>query len=213
MPERFLIAEKEKFNPMKKLIALIFLTYSLQCFSQDEDSLEEKGFDPTNLFTGGSVSINLGGYNNTFLAGLNPHFGYTFSKWIDAATVFNFQYYTARDQFNNKYRSTTYGLGVFTRIYPVSFIFIQAQPEYNFIKQKFIPFSGTTLKDNIGVPSLLVGAGYIPSRSGKNSFSYLSVLVDVLKDINSPYIDGNRRLIPIVRAGFNIGLNRNRNRR
>ncbi|MBA2562923.1 MAG: hypothetical protein H0V14_08415 [Chitinophagaceae bacterium] len=212
MLERFLIVEK-KINPMKKLMAIIFLTCSLPCFCQDEDSLAEKGFDPTNLFTGGSVSVNLGGYNNTFLAGVNPHFGYTFSRWIDAAAVINFQYYTTRDQFNNKYRSTTYGLGLFTRIYPVRFIFLQAQPEYNFIKQKFIPFSGTTSKDNINAPSLLVGAGYTSSRSDKNTFTYLSILVDVLKDINSPYIDGNGNLIPIIRAGFNIGLNRNRNRR
>ncbi|MEP6594705.1 MAG: hypothetical protein ABJA71_02115 [Ginsengibacter sp.] len=197
---------------MKKLITVIFLFCNVHTFAQDEDSETHKGFDATNLFTGGSVSfgLGLGGYNKTFLAGLNPYFGYTFAKWIDAAFVVNFQYYTARNISDDKYRSTTYGPGIFTRIYPVRFLFIQAQPEYNFIKQKYIPVSGTSLKDNLRVTSLLLGAGYISSRSDKNSFTYLSILFDVLKDPYSPYVDGYGKLIPVVRAGINIGLNRKR---
>ncbi len=197
---------------MKKLITVIFLFCNVYCFAQDEDSEIHKGFDATNLFTGGSVSFGLGfgSYNKTFLAGLNPHFGYTFAKWIDAAFVVNFQYYTAKDIYDNKYRSTTYGPGIFTRIYPVRFLFVQAQPEYNFIRQKYIPVSGTSLKDNLRVTSLLLGAGYTSSRSDKNSFTYLSILFDVLKDPYSPYVDGYGKLIPVVRAGINIGLNRKR---
>lgn len=198
---------------MKKLLPILFLSCNLCAFSQDEEEEIPKGYDPTNFFTGGSLSINLGGYNNTFLIGLNPHFGYTLAKWIDIATIVNFQYSSARDNFNNRYRNTTYGAGLFTRIYPVRFLFLQAQPEYNFIKLKFIPFAGSSLKDNLKVPSVLVGAGYISSRSDKNTFTYLSVLVDVLKDVNSPYVDGYGRLIPVVRFGFNIGLNRKYNSR
>jgi len=197
---------------MKKLITVIFLFCNVYCFAQEEDSESHKGFDATNLFTGGSVSLGLGfgGYNKTFLVGINPHFGYTFAKWIDAAVVLNFQYSSAKDLYDTKYRSTTYGPGVFTRIYPVRFLFVQAQPEYNFIKQKFIPVSGTSLKDNFRVTSLLLGAGYTSSRSDKNSFTYLSILFDVLKDPYSPYVDGYGKMIPVIRAGINIGLNRKR---
>ena len=200
---------------MKKLITVVFFFYNLCCFAQREDSVELRGFDATNLFTGGSVSFGLGfsSYNKSFLAGINPHFGYTFAKWIDAAFVINFQYYSARGIYNDKYRSTTYGPGIFTRIYPVRFLFIQAQPEYNFIKQKYIPVSGTSLKDNLRVTSLLLGAGYTSSRSDKNSFTYLSILFDVLKNPYSPYVDGYGRIIPVIRAGINIGLNRKRNSR
>ena len=198
---------------MKKLATIIFLFCNVYCFAQEEDSESHKGFDATNLFTGGSVSLGLGfgGYNKTFLAGINPHFGYTFTKWIDAALVLNFQYYSAKDLYDAKYRSTTYGPGIFTRIYPVRFLFIQAQPEYNFIKQKYIPIASTSLKDNFRVTSLLLGAGYTSSRSDKNSFTYLSILFDVLKDPYSPYVDGYGKMIPVVRAGINIGLNRKRN--
>jgi hypothetical protein len=195
---------------MKKLLAIIFMAYSACCFAQTKGSEKQSGFDVTNLFTGGSVSFGLGfgNYNKTFLAGVSPHFGYTFTKWLDAAVVANFQYSSVRNVYDDKFRNTTYGPGIFTRIYPVRFLFIQAQPEYNFIKQKYIPVSGPSIKDNFGVTSLLLGAGYISSRSGKNSFTYLSVLFDVLKNPYSPYVDGYGKIIPVVRAGINIGLNK-----
>jgi hypothetical protein len=34
--------------------------------------------------------------------------------------------------------------------------------------------------------------------------------VDVIKDKNSPYVDGYGNLLPIIIAGINIGLNRSR---
>ena len=182
--------------------------------AQDEPE-KQKGYDPTNWFTGGSISLGFGGGSSysTFIAGLHPHYGYTLAKWIDVAGVVNFEYQSQRDYYNNKFRNTTYGAGMFTRIYPVHFLFIQAEPEYNFIKQKYIPNSaGTSLKETLHATSFLIGGGYTTSRSDKNSFTYLSVLVDVIKDINSPYVDGYGNLVPIIRAGVNIGLNRGKRR-
>ncbi len=201
---------------MKKILASLLLLTCLNGFGQDEEfSDSTKGYDPTNLFLGGSLSLSLGGYQNGFLGGINPFIGYTFKKWIDAGFVVNFQYYSARDQsFSNvKYRSTTYGAGVFTRIYPVRFIFLQAQPEYNFINQKIIQQGFPDAKFSFNAPSLLVGAGYTTSRSDKNTFTYFSLLIDVLKDKNSPYIESDGSLIPVIRAGINFGLNREKKRR
>jgi hypothetical protein len=180
------------------------------CFAQDETE-KQKGYDPTNWFTGGSISLGYGGGSSysTFNIGLHPHFGYTLAKWIDIGTVANFEYQSQKDYYNNKYRTTIYGLGAFTRIFPVHFLFIQAEPEYNFIAQKTIPYnSGTTLRETLHAPSFLVGGGYTTSRSDKNSFTYLSILVDVIKNINSPYVDGYGNFLHIIRAGVNIGLNR-----
>lgn len=184
-------------------------------FAQEEEE-KEKGYDPTNWFTGGSISLGYGGGSSytTFIAGIHPHYGYTLAKWIDVAAVVNFEYQSQRDFYNNKFRNTTYGVGAFTRIYPLNFLFLQGGPEYNIIAQKYIPNgSGTTLKDKLNATSLLVGGGYITSRSDKNSFTYLSVLVDVIKDVNSPYVDGYGNLIPIIRAGVNIGLNRGKQKK
>jgi hypothetical protein len=199
------ILKSEIFRNAFLVTCSLFFTANI--FAQDE-SEKSKGSEPSNWFTGGSISLGAG--NGTFNAGLHPHFGYTIAKWIDAAGVVNFEYQTQRDYYNNKYRSTTYGLGVFTRIYPVHFLFIQAEPEYNFIKQKYIPTSGTSDRITLHAPSLLLGGGYTTSRSGANTFTYFSILVDVIKDINSPYVDGYGNLLPIIRAGVNIGLNRKR---
>lgn len=158
----------------------------------------------TNFFTGGSVSFGLGTYS--FNAGLHPHFGYTLNKWIDVAGVVNFEYNSQRDYYNNKYHNTTEGLGVFTRIFPVRFAFLQIQPEYNFITQKAIQPGAPTITSHLQAPSLLLGIGYTPSRSSKNTFSYFTLMIDVLKNINSPYVDGYGNSLPIIRAGFNIGL-------
>ena len=200
---------------MKSLmLAVGGLLLAAGCFAQEETQKEEekqKGYDPTNWFTGGSISLGFGGGSSytTFIAGVHPHYGYTIAKWIDVAAVVNFEYQSQRDYYNNKFRNTTYGLGVFTRIFPVHFLFLQAQPEYNFIKQKYIPNNaGTTMKASLNAKSFLVGGGYTTSRSDKNTFFYLSLLVDVVKDINSPYVDGYGNMVPIIRGGVNIGLNR-----
>ena len=190
------------------IIGLIF--FSLRTNAQD--SIYKKKFDPENLFIGGSISLGLGGYNNEFVAGIHPHFGYTLAKWIDVATLINFEYNSSKDIYNNKYHNTTYGLGVLSRIYPVNFLFLQVEPEYNFIALKFIPDVGSVQKLKVNAPSLLIGAGYVTSRSDKNSFTYLSILIDVLKDPNSPYIDGNGNSILVIRAGINIGLTTRRTR-
>ncbi|MDQ6757977.1 MAG: hypothetical protein M3004_13705 [Bacteroidota bacterium] len=196
---------------MKIFKPIVPLVFSLLCAINLSAQKENKNtYDPSNWFTGGSISLALG--NGSFNAGLHPHYGYTIAKWVDAAAVANFEYQSQRDIYNNKYRTTVYGAGVFTRIYPVHFLFLQAQPEYNFIAQKYIPYntSASNKKANLHAPSLLLGGGYTTSRSDKNSFSYLSILIDVVKDKNSPYIDGYGNLLPIIRAGINIGLNRRR---
>ncbi len=191
---------------MKIIISLLLLFTGTSCFAQDDSTSKEKYHGP-GLFTGGSVAFGLGGYNSRFVAGLNPHLGYALAKWADAGIAVNFQYQSSKDFYDNKYRHKTYGLGVFTRVYPVRFLFIQAQPEYNITSLKFIPFAGNTTKDNVSAPSLLLGAGYAASRSSySNTFSYISILFDVLKETNSPYVDGYGKLIPVVRAGFNIGI-------
>lgn len=189
-------------------LAISFL-FASTSFAQEGETEKPEGSDPTNWFTGGSISLGLG--NGSFNAGLHPHFGYTVAKWVDVAGVVNFEYLAQRDGFNNKYRTTIYGLGAFARIYPVHFIFLQAQPEYNIIAQKYIPATGSgPLKETLNAPSFLVGGGYTTSRSDKNSFTYLSILIDVIKDVNSPYVDGYGNMLPIIRAGVNIGLNRKR---
>src|ERR1043165_4905339 len=102
---------------MKKILTLASLVSVLFSNAQDSTRKKSGGYDPENLFVGGSISLSLGGYQNGFLIGLNPYIGYKFLSFMDAGVVINYQHYSEKDFYDNKYRSNTFGGGVFTRIY------------------------------------------------------------------------------------------------
>lgn len=209
--------KKRKQVPRIILAAFVFLVAATLVHAQDE---EDRGFKKENLFTGGSITLSF--FNGQTLLGANPIFGYKLSEWADAGLSFNFLYAGARDylEFNDKIRQTVYGPGVFARLYPIRFLFVQGQLEHNFITLKYIPApNGSYIaeKNKVGVNSLLLGAGFAQGREeGSSTFYYFSVLFDVLKDINSPYVNVSYNpddpsqqrvnITPIIRAGINIGL-------
>lgn len=205
---------------MKKgiLFSVVYLFVTMQGIAQYEEGEETKGFKKQNLFTGGSITLSF--FNNQTVLGANPIFGYKLADWVDAGLAFNYLYSSARDyaQYNDKIRQSVFGPGVFTRLYPVRFLFAQAQYEYNFSQLKYIYPSGSPIeKTNVDAASLLVGGGLAQGRQkGSTTFYYISVLFDVLKNVNSPYVsvsfDPNNPsqqrvdVIPIIRAGINVGL-------
>jgi len=207
---------------MKKIIiAALFINVSLISFAQDRpnDNDNTGGFKKENLFTGGSVDLSFSTYGTVL--GLEPQFGYSINKWLDAGVVFNFIYSSTReyDIYGNltgyKYRQTDIGPGAFVRIYPVDFLFIQGQFENNFIKYKELDPYGNSTSFNTSAPSLLLGAGYCTGRQGVGGdpFFYLSVSADVLAKYYSPYVaidgGGNTVILPIVRGGLQVPLFQN----
>jgi hypothetical protein len=204
---------------MKKIIiASLFMATSAAAFAQyrerdrerekEKDEKEESSFKE-NLFTGGSISLAF--YNNTFLIGASPVFGYSVANWVDAGIVVNYTYTSYRDvnAFDDKLHQTVYGGGGFVKLYPVRFLFAQAQYEHNNIRQKYIPpgggFNETARAD---ANSFLIGGGYTTGREGKGGapFYYLAVLFDVSHNAYSPYTDAYGRSIPIIRAGLQVPL-------
>lgn len=198
---------------MKKLIAILFLFQCANLFAQES----EKGkFDASRLFTGGSV--NFGFSSNGVTVGASPQLGYSVASWADLGVVFNINYNSRRDVYadGDQVRQTTYGPAVFTRLFPVKFLFASAQFEYNTTKLKYHPAYGNYYNTDttFGGPSLLLGVGYAGGRQpGSNSYYYMSVSWDVMGDENSPYINEYGKSIPIFRVGYNIGLFQNRNRK
>ncbi|MFT3981998.1 MAG: hypothetical protein QM687_16140 [Ferruginibacter sp.] len=193
-------------------LAVLLVSASLASFAQDDE--EKGGFKKEKLFTGGSLTLQFG---NQFTAlGISPYFGYSLNKYIDVAASLNFNYTSQRDYYiiDDKVRQTVYGPGAFVRIYPVKFLFAQAQYEFNMIKQKYIPGSGyPNEKATFDAHSFLIGGGYAGGReNGSNSFYYFSVLWDIGKNDYSPYKDNQLRAVPIFRAGYNIGLFQGRRR-
>ena len=200
---------------MKKIFLLLFMTgFSIAIFAQ-RDSSEEKtgGFQKDKLFTGGDLTVSF--YTGGTTLGISPYFGYSITHWLDAAVSLNFIYQGRKDAYSYKYRQTNVGPGAFVRLFPIDFLYVQAQYEHNFINYKEIaPGGGTTYKGKFDVNSLLLGAGYSSGRSeGSNTYYYLSVMFDVAQQLRSPYVDNYGRLIPIIKAGFNIGLFQGRQRR
>lgn len=203
------------------VLFLVSLLVSVQLLlAQDIKEMEKKGFKKENLFTGGSISFSF--FNKQFLVGGNPVFGYNLTNWADLGIVANYTYTSVGDysyyRSNDKVRQSIYGGGVFTRLFPVNFLFVQAQIERNWIKGKYISSAGVTTPFNtVSANSFLIGAGYTTGRDPlfKRAYAYLAVLFDVMKNANSPYVNytydsyGNitgTRPIPIIRAGFTVPL-------
>ena len=200
---------------MKKslVITLCLISFGQVLFAQDED--EDKGprngFHKENFFTGGNISLSF--FNGAFLIGGNPVFGCSLNNWVDLGVVANYTYSSYNDyySFNDKFHQSIYGGGLFTRLFPLKFLFLQAQAEHNWITSKYIPTpgtGGTTQVESISGNSILVGGGYTTGRDphNKSVYGYFAVLFDVGNDPFSPYKDGYNRAIPIFRAGFHVPL-------
>ena len=196
---------------MKKLIiATLLLTISVASIAQDEGEEKKGGFRKENLFVGGDLTL---GFSNLYTAiGISPYFGYSLNKYVDVAASFNFNYTSQRDYvvYGDKVRQTIYGPGAFVRAYPLKFLFVQVQYEHNFVTSKYLPANNSFYlpsTNRLDANSLLVGAGYAGGRDADNkSFYYISISWDLIRDRNSPYVDGLGRAVPIIRAGYNIAL-------
>ncbi len=199
---------------MKKIFCVLALCAIGFCavaqYEKDEDEDKKVKFKKQNLFTGGSVTVSF--FSGGTVLGISPYFGYSLTRFLDVALSANVNYTSVRDvtSYGDKARQTVIGPGAFVRLYPLKFLFAQAQYERNFIKEKYAYPSNTGLPDettNYSAPSFLVGGGYCNGRYGTGDiFYYFSVLWDVKKDARSPYVDGLNRTIPIIRAGLHIPL-------
>src|ERR1700733_8393760 len=119
------------------------------------------GFKKENLFLGGSLSVGFSGYD--FNIGGSPEIGYSLNRFLDAGLVVNLNYSSERADPNyyynldTRYRAFNYGAGVFGRFYPLPFLFIQAQPEYNWINYNYKYSDGSTTSFTTNAPSFLLG--------------------------------------------------------
>ena len=200
---------------MKKIIVSFILVslFSVSAFAQKEkekkegkeDKEEKGGWKGDHLFIGSGINL---GFSNGFIIGLNPEVGYSINKVIDAGIATNVTYITQRYQYSNgSLRYLAVGGGPFVRIWPVNMIFVGGQYEYNSITISEKSSGVITGKEKANAGSLLVGLGYGRRIIGQNQF-YTSIMIDALKDINSPYRDQYGRILPVFRTGFIFYLGR-----
>lgn len=193
----------------KKLIAVLFFSFLFTAVMAQEDEEEKKGFKANHMFIG--TGLNLG-FSNGFIIGLNPEFGYSFNQVLDAGIAMNMTYVTQRYQnVNITARYMALGGGPFIRVWPIQQLFIGGQFEYNKISYSEKTDAGIINKAKASAPSLLVGLGYGTRTIGHMQF-YTSIMIDAMKDFNSPYRDQFGRVLPVFRTGFSFYLGRKRDK-
>lgn len=207
-----------KIPEMKKILVPILLVcvFISSARAQDSTDSEEpkKGFDRSKLFAGGNFGLSFGDYT---LVNISPQVGYRFNNYFAAGIGINGQYTQIKYTYgsNETYARENYGvagLNIFGRLYPIQQLFIQAQPELNYIwgSRKYYepdPDEKTSLNAKI-LPSLLIGAGGVLPM-GQAGGLLLMAQYDVLNKTNNlnssdpvtPY--GNQVFFSI---GFNFGL-------
>jgi hypothetical protein len=122
---------------MKKFFisACLFAILGSVAHAQDEEP-EKKGFDRDKLFFGGNFGLAFGSAST--LVNVSPQIGYRFNRYLAAGAGVNFIYssykysYTgANYDYQEQYGVT--GLNVFGRFYTIDLLFVQAQPEANYV--------------------------------------------------------------------------------
>ena len=191
---------------MKKIVFFAVLCSLSFMVNAQEEEVKEKGFKKENVFVGGNFGLTFGDYT---LINISPQVGYRFSDLFAAGVGINGQYVGYKDRefySGDVYRKVSQGvagLNVFGRIYPIKQVFLQAQPEANYVFGKEIYYQPTKQEYKLDAeiaPSLLLGGGAVLSPNGRSGF-LISVMYDVIQHKNSPY--GKK---PVYNFGFNFGL-------
>ncbi len=195
---------------LHNFFCVCLLLCALSSFAQNEGDEQRGKFKKENIFLG--TSLNLGLANRSFNIGLNPEIGYSITRWLDGGMSMNINYFSqnASEYSSIRFRNFNFGGGPFLRIWPLNFLHFQIQPEYNWVNssQKNV-LTGQTGSYNYSAGSLLVGVGYGTHVVGSH-YSYVTLMLDVLQNINSPYRDQYNDPLPVFRAGFGIYLKSNR---
>jgi hypothetical protein len=188
---------------------LLLLCTAQMSFAQDE--FAEPFFTKKNVFTGGTFNGSFGNGITSF--GISPYFGYSINKYVDVAASVNLNFSFARNFFasGDRLNQSQIGPGAFVRLFPADFLFVQGQYEFNMLRNRYIPLgaTGSAIQQyNFDAHSFLVGPGISNGKDFPNqkSYYYFSILWDIAKSANSPYVDNLGRSRPVIRAGYHIAL-------
>ena len=145
-------------------------------------------FDASKLRYGINFGLNFS--NNYSLFRLAPQVGYQFNRYFMAGL--GVSYYYSKNRIYNynfdervSYISNSVGGNAFAYLYPASILVLSIQPEANYIWSRYKgDISGEYDKNNVLVPSVVVGAGL------KLGPAHAMLYYDLVQDVNSPYSSG-----------------------
>jgi hypothetical protein len=172
---------------MKKILMVsTFLVLSASTlFAQDAS--EKSGFDKSRLFYGGNLGLSFSSYSTAI--NITPQVGYFFNQYFAAGVGLSYAYYKYSyyyaGNYSQQYSSSYAGMNIFGRFYPIRQIFIQAQPELNYVWGNNYYSNTPDGKVSQFVPSLLLGGGAaIPAGRGA---IVISLMYDVIQNNLAPY--------------------------
>lgn len=176
----------------------------------NEDEEHRRFFKKELWYAGGNISLSL--FGKTTIIGGTPFISYSAAKWVDVAVSMNVNYISQKNYFINgdKVRQMIYAPGTFVRLYPFPFLYGELCLEHNFVRQKFLPPSGSGYSKeqfNYQVNTMLIGLGYASDRNyDEDEYYFISVSLDALQLEGSPYTNANSNPYPIIRAGYSLRL-------
>lgn len=127
----------------------------------------------------------------------SPQIGYNFNRYLNAGAGVNYSYYSEKYGGNQwKQTNNYFGFNLYARVYPLSFLVLQIQPEvYRAWETVEYRPTGEKSKTDKIVPAFLVGGGI---RLG----SVMAMIqYDIAQNSRSPYGD---RLIYSVGYTFSF---------
>jgi len=181
------------------LAGLISTNASAQ-FGQPSNDKDKQDFKmQKRLFVGGGLGFGISSYSTSLMVA--PEIGYRLSPSFDVGTRLIYTYYRYNDDLL-KYSTNNFGLAAYTRYYLFFFrdLFLHAEYEALNYERVYLDYNyQVDHKERIWVSSLFVGGGY-RQWIGNTAFVSITVLWNLLDDIDSPYSN------PIFRIGVGVGL-------
>lgn len=191
---------------LKKLSILFFLFIlggALEATAQfgQPSSREQSDFsNQKKVYVGGGLDFGISSYST--ILGIAPIVGYRLSPSFDVGLRAVYSYYRYNDSYI-KYSTSNYGAGFFARYYLYFFSDLYLHAEYEALNYEQVYLNTALLevdhKERIWSSSFFVGGGY-RQWIGQHAFVGITVLWNLLDDINSPYTN------PIFRIGVGVGL-------
>lgn len=200
---------------IRKLILMLLIAIALENVNAQTTIVTSPQLNRKPVYFGGGLV--LGGGTGSFQIGLNPELIKSYNQYVDLGAAVNF-YYASFKYLDNggnvmsRSNNTQLGLGGFARIWPVQKLFVQIQPEYNwtFSRARDFTSTGNSGSASVCAPSVLTGIGY--GQRSESSFSYFSIMFDLINSPQSPYRMGQLTAQPIFRAGFGVPIRSRRSK-
>jgi hypothetical protein len=188
---------KKLISAITLFLLLAFFNVTIAQFGQPSTQKKDDFKLQKRLFFGGGLDFGISSYSTVL--GIAPIVGYRVSPSFDVGLRLSYLYYRYKDSFY-EFNSNSYGAGLFGRYYLFFFNNLFLHAEYEALNYDYYRYPYTSEdKERIWVSSLFVGGGY-RQWIGSNAYVGITVLWNLLDDINSPYSN------PIFRIGVGVGI-------